>query len=380
MSRRRAAALVAVLVLVAGCSGAGGGGDAAPAPQSSDLARSGGAATVTGAEDAAKAEDGGGGNGADATVQRIEERKLVRTASVRLRVRDYDRARERLANAASRRGGFVGDASSRLHITDSGNYTTGRVVFRVPSEEFDAFLGDVNGTGTVLQSEQRTEDVTDQLVDINARLRNLRAERDRLRELYQQANDTEAILKVERRLSEVQTQIERLEARKESLNRRVALSTVTVELVEPRPDPVPGAGEQWYDTPLTEAFLSSVQGVVVAIRAVGVGLAYALPYLLVFAGPPVVGGALLIRRFWGGDGGDGGDDDGGDAAADLGLAREETEPPDADDGEEPVGDEGGSEEVEPGGGPVDDAADDGEAAAREATDESGDAPTDDENA
>ncbi|MFB6159708.1 MAG: DUF4349 domain-containing protein [Haloferacaceae archaeon] len=330
MSRRRVAALVAVLVLVAGCTGAGagGGGDAA-ASQSEPLARSGGAATVD--EGAPKAEDTGGDGGAGGTVAQVQNRKLIRTATVRLRVEDYDRARERLATAASRRGGFVSDASSRLHTTDAGNYTTGQVVFRVPSEEFDAFLAEVNRTGTVLESRQNTKDVTDQLVDINARLRNLRAERDRLRELYQQANDTEAILKVERRLSEVQTRIERLEAQRESLNRRVALSTVTVELVEPRPDAVPGAGEQWYDTPLTEAFFSSVSGVVVALRAITVGLAYALPYLIVFVGPPVVGGVIVVRRFLRGE-----DDSDGDGAANLGP----TEGGDGGGGDDGSGDDG----------------------------------------
>jgi hypothetical protein len=157
----------------------------------------------------------------------------------------------------------------------------------------------------VVESSTSTQDVTEQVVDLQARLENLRAERERLRELYQRANDTEDVLAVERRLSEVQTEIERTEARLQSLERRVAYSTITVEMREPRPDrPAP---DQWYDTPVLAAFLDSVHGVGVVLRAVVVGFAYAAPYLLVFLTPFAVAGGLLYRfrhRILGG-GGDG---------------------------------------------------------------------------
>ena len=74
---------------------------------------------------------------------------------------------------------------------------------------------------------------------------------------------------------------------------------------EPRPDrPAP---DQWYDTPVLAAFLDSVHGVGVVLRAVVVGFAYAAPYLLVFLSPIAVAGGLLYRfrhRILGG-GGDG---------------------------------------------------------------------------
>jgi hypothetical protein len=103
---------------------------------------------------------------------------------------------------------------------------------------------------------------------------------------------------VERRLSEVQTEIERLEARKQALERRVAYSTITVDIREERPDRL-GVDEKWYDIGFVGAFLESVNGVIVAMRAGVVVVGYVLPYLIVLATPVgLLGSVLAWRRGW----------------------------------------------------------------------------------
>jgi len=205
-----------------------------------------------------------------------------------------------------RRGGFVSDSRERLRRADGANYTVGNVVLRVPRSNFSAMMRTARGVGTVLDASRNSRDVTDQLVDINARLENLRAQRDQLRALYDNASDTEAVLEVQERLSEVQTEIERLEAQRESLQRQVALSTITVELREPRPDPEPVERERWYDTGIVSAFLASIDGVVVVALALVVGAAYALPYLLAFGVPLAAVIGIVRRRRDGGEDGDAG--------------------------------------------------------------------------
>jgi hypothetical protein len=290
--------LLVVLVLLAGCGGsaggaAGGGGDSAAVAE-----------TNVEAERAADAGSGGdGGDAARTDGTAAAGRSIIRTGEVRLRVENYERARANLTAAVEARGGYVSDSSKRINDRDGASWTAGRVVLRVPAENFSDTMETVENEGRVLESSTSTQDVTDQVVDLQARLDNLRAERDRLRELYQRANDTEDVLAVERRLSEVQTEIERTEARLQNLQRRVSYSTITVEMTEPRPDrPAP---DQWYDTPVLAAFLDSVHGVGVVLRAFVVGVAYAAPYLLVFLTPFAVVGALLYRfrrRILGDDG------------------------------------------------------------------------------
>ena len=297
-SQRKRMALavgLALLLVSAGCSAGlpGSGGDGGRAPTNGAGGGDGGDAGARSdgglAQDAA---DGGDGTG-DGSLPALQEREIIYTGRVVLEVDDLGRARQNLTAAARERGGFVSDGRVQLHRVDEQRYRTGVVVLRVPRENFSALMARVEAGGTVLNSETSSQDVTDQLVDIEARLNSLRAERDRLRALFARANETEDVLAVERRLSEVQTEIERLEARQQSLERRVAYSTITVELREERPEPVL---EQWYDVGVVGAFLESVDGVVVTARALAVALAYAAPYLLAFGVPLGIAGAVVWRR------------------------------------------------------------------------------------
>lgn len=291
MNRRPILVLLAVMVLLSGCSGAGGGGDVGG--DGASLAETSGADPETRAADAGGGGDGGDGGNAGETEADASGRSIIRTGEVRLQVDDYEAARANLTEVAESRGGYVSDSSQRVHGNDGAEWTSGRVVLRVPAEDFSEAMAAVEREGRVRQSETSTRDVTEQVVDLEARLENLRAERDRLRTLYDRANDTEDVIAVERRLSEVQTEIEQTEARLQNIQRRVAYATITVRMEEPRPDrPV---SDQWYDTPVVAAFLESVEGVGVVLRALVVAGAYAAPYLLVFLTPFAVVGALLFR-------------------------------------------------------------------------------------
>lgn len=320
MTRNRTRLLLAIVlglvVITAGCSGMGtGGGDAAAEP--------------TAAEDALREGDGGdGGGGGDAggvemtgtpmaTPQpeaaksgeattggssgpseqiAIRDRKLIRTGRVRLEVDDFESARNNLTMTVNRYGGYVSDSTQERHRVENDTYLTGRIVLRVPAENFSRMMSETEAAGTVLASQTNVEDVTEQLVDIEARLKNLRAQRDQLRELYQRANDTEDVLAVQRRLSDVQGEIERLEARQQNLRRQVALSTIRVRLEEPRPEREPIEQDKWYEVGILSAFLESVNGVIITVRAFVVSIAYILPYLLAFGVPLGIGLAVVWAR------------------------------------------------------------------------------------
>lgn len=307
MSRRAITiAAVAALLLLAGCSGGAntaGGGSAGGDGGSAALEATAGAGGGDGADaqSAASAADGAASASGSGASERVtagaDGRIVIRNGSVGLEVDDYAAARANLTRAVERRGGYVSDATERNRRYGNLTRTTGRVVLRVPKGNFSGLVDAVRAEGEVLEVTTGTRDVTDRVVDLRARLRNLRAERDRLRTLYAEANDTEAVLKVGERLSDVQGEIERVEARLGALEDRVAYSTLAVELREPHPDPdAYRTHERWYDTPVVTAFLDSVDGVTVAARAAAVGFAYALPYLVVFGVPVALVGGLLVRR------------------------------------------------------------------------------------
>jgi hypothetical protein len=291
MSQKRTLLLVAVVALVAlaGCNGAGSAGGGA------DMERADGAAASATAAPEATPSAGSGGGGDAAAQANVQNRALIKTGTVRVEVDDFQRSKSNLTAAVAGYGGFVSDTTQERHSVGNETYTTGRLVLRVPAEDFDALVEDAKAEGEVEVVQTNTEDVTDRLVDLEARLENLRAQRDQLRDLYEQANTTEDVLAVQRELSDVQGEIERLEAQKQSLEDRVAYSTLTVELREPRPTPNRVAPDRWYDTPVLSAFLESVDGVVVVARALVVGVAYALPYVLAFVLPVALVGGVAYR-------------------------------------------------------------------------------------
>lgn len=298
MNRRRTLTVVAVALMaaLAGCGGFGGPGDSDGGGPD--------AAAPNADGDAANRAGGGNGNGngaagseADVEPLAAQQRQLVRTGTVRLRVDDAEAASRAIRDLATDRDGFVTASNRQVQERHNETWATGTVVIRVPSDTFQATVGDVEALGDVRNAETNTEDVTEQLVDIEARLTNLRAERDRLRDLYQDANETEDVLAVQRELADVQEEIERLEARQQALERDVAYATLTVRLEETPPDaPEPEPEAAWHETGLLAAFLDSVDGVATTLRALAVASAYVAPYVVVF-GAPLVGGVAAWRRW-----------------------------------------------------------------------------------
>ena len=294
MARRRYLLVVAVVLLVAlaGCSGFGGSGNGVQEPAGDDGNSAGGDA-------AADASSGGQQADQREAQLQVQQRQLIRTGDIELRVNDTEAAGESVREIAAERGGFVAASNREVNERHNETWRTERVVIRVPSESFDDAVAEVEALGEVRSSETRTEDVTDQLVDIEARLENLRAERDRLRELYEQANETDDVLAVQRELADVQEEIERLEAKKASLERDVAYSTITVRLTEEPPDPPePEPERAWYETSAVSAFLGSISGVTRTLRAMFVAAAYVAPYAIVFGTP--LAGLVALRRYRGG--------------------------------------------------------------------------------
>lgn len=288
MSRRLVLAVV-VLVVLAGCSGAGVGSDGGSDSSADQTAVESDADHSDGGDDGGGVQSGSdSGNDLDARAK-SQTRLRIQTARIELEVDSYVDTRDALVSETQSLGGYVDRETSDRHTRGNETWTTGTLVLRVPAENFDQLIESVEASGTVEHKEVKSKDVTEEVVDLRARLRNLRAQRDRLRDLYESANETEDVLRVGQRLSEVQGEIERVEGRLEVIENQVAYSTVRIEISEKPPEGKPGPETTaWYETGVVAAFLQSVDGVFVLGRMFVVGAAYLLPYALAFS-IPVVG-------------------------------------------------------------------------------------------
>jgi hypothetical protein len=114
---------------------------------------------------------------------------------------------------------------------DVGGYLAVRsdtsITIRVPRDKFSDALAQVEKTGDVVHREVTAEDVTDQFVDLDARLRNAMAMRDRLQDLLKKANTKEA-LEIEIQLERVMGEIESMEGKLKLLKDKIAFSMITV--------------------------------------------------------------------------------------------------------------------------------------------------------
>lgn len=302
MQRRTLAiAALAILLLAAGCVGSTPVSEDDTAVEQEFEAEQAEMADddVASEAEAVEADTTASATGTDSAIQPAPDRDLIFTGSVELEVDAYEDADAELRAIVDAHGGFVSDSAQEVHERDNETWTTGQLVVRVPSDSFDSAIDEIGDVGQIRSVSTESEDVTDQLVDIEARLENLRAERDQYRELYEQANETEDVLAVQERLAETQAEIERLEARQRSLEEQVAYATITVGLAEPTPERERPDTDAWYEAPATAAFFESVSGVATLLRASVVAAAYAAPYAMTFGAPFVLllGGVLVWRRW-----------------------------------------------------------------------------------
>lgn len=303
--RQLAVVAVALLAVLSGCASLGGGsgtGDGADlsadgAPTAGDTGAESGSNQGYANGGSESGANGGGDGAAAASVAAVSsgDRAIVRTGSVDLTVESFEATRNAIAAETRRFGGYVGGSSQSLHSRENDSWTTGQVVVRIPSDRFSELVSFVQGQGTVESVETDTEDVTDQLVELDARLTNLEAERDRLRSFYDRANSTSALLSIEERLSSVQGEIEQLEATKQSLEDRVALSTLRISIAEEPPEPADSTPDA-EDPTVASAFLGSIHLLVDGGYALVLATAAAAPFAVVVGVPGAVGYGLYRRR------------------------------------------------------------------------------------
>ena len=154
----------------------------------------------------------------------VTQALTVRTASFRASVADLSAAEARLRRSVETLGG-VTTSSERTGVEGDGRLT---VVFRVPTAKLTDALAELEGLATHVDSRQvRGEDFTEEYVDLEAQRGNLIATRDRLSALLQQAKTVGDALEVNRGLSEVQGQLDRLTGRTTFLTQAAAFATVT---------------------------------------------------------------------------------------------------------------------------------------------------------
>ncbi|MFC9278994.1 DUF4349 domain-containing protein [Streptomyces collinus] len=263
--RALAGVLLAASLALAGCGGADdAGGDSAKSAAD-------GAARSAGAAGDGRAGDGRAGEAGPTRAPKPVPSAVIRTASLTVEVKDVPEALDKARTTAEGAGGYVGREST---TRDSDGRERTRVVLRVPTARYDEVLTALQGTGRLVERTAKAVDVTDQVVDVDSRIRSQRASVARIRTLMDRADKLSDVVTLEGELSSRQADLEALLARQASLKDRTALATITLSLSG---TPVKKATKDG-----TPGFVDALSGgwhvLVTLLRWIALALGAALPF------------------------------------------------------------------------------------------------------
>jgi hypothetical protein len=207
-----------------------------------------------------------------------QNKYLAIDVSYGVEVDDISKGINDVVALSGRHGGQIYERT--INITDDRS-SSAAFVIKLPPENVEAAIADLDAIGVRRTASQGTEDVTSQVVDIDARLVTAQASLDRVRKLLEAATDLGQILSLESQLTERETLVEQYTAMKRAISDRVSLATLRVQLslsseptaaVAPKPVEKPTIGK---------AFKSGWNGFVKVLAAIMIFIGYIAPFLAV---------------------------------------------------------------------------------------------------
>jgi hypothetical protein len=217
------------------------------------------------------------------------ERKIIRNGSVRFEVENTDRAVEALKALVASFGGYL---ASEQRDEDARTGRQAFVTCRIPSQKLDEMLGRLEEIGKQEAVNLASEDVSEQYLDLEVRLRTQQQLEERLRGLLDRpSNRLSDLLEIEKEVARVRGEIDSMQGRKRYWDNQVAFSTLTVQVHEPRPVVASDKGGVW--ATLKGAFGDSADNFVRTIAGLIAALGAFVPLALAF-----VAAFWAIRFLW----------------------------------------------------------------------------------
>ncbi|GAB6257149.1 MULTISPECIES: DUF4349 domain-containing protein [Peribacillus] len=224
-----------------------------------------------------------------------DERKVIHQAQLELKVKNLEKAQMKIENKVAEYGGYV--VESNVYREDE-ELVEGTITVRVPEAHFQDFLADSEGEASEVVGRNVTgQDVTEQYVDLKARLKSKRAVEERLLAFMKDAEKTEDLLKISSDLAVVQEEIEQLTGQMKYLENQTSYSTVTITLSQDR-IVVPGIDNKELNTweRTKKQLATSANLLLKAGSGIIVFIIGNLPILIILGGVGAAVHWVIIRR------------------------------------------------------------------------------------
>jgi len=194
--------------------------------------------------------------------EKVDARKYILTYRYYLETLEFEKAEANLEHMVENSFGFFESTEvSGRSINDENRRRRGNYTIRIPKEKVNEFVDGLQGIGNVLDSNSFVEDVTSRYYDMDARIRTLKIQEERLLAILEKADELEYIIELERELSDVRYEIESYTSSFRRLEDQISYSTVYVELQEVYEKTVIKQQPLTFTEKLTRGFLDSVEDV-----------------------------------------------------------------------------------------------------------------------
>jgi hypothetical protein len=221
----------------------------------------------------------------------VTDRKIIRNGEFTLETKNPIEDQRKLAAIAESLGGFV--VTSEFQQSATQSTSTVNVIVRVPAANFQKATDEIRKTGIrVLHEKLSGKDVTEEFVDLEARLRAQKALEAQYLEIMKRASKISDVLEVQQKLTEVRTQIEQQEGRRRYLENQSALSTINISLQTPAP--LVAATQTGFWASIRNSFGDGVDVTVAIVLGLIHFVIVALPIVVLLLLPA----GLIVRFLW----------------------------------------------------------------------------------
>ncbi|MBR5421678.1 MAG: DUF4349 domain-containing protein [Lachnospiraceae bacterium] len=222
------------------------------------------------------------------------KRKLIRNVSMSVETKEFDELLTTLQRRTKELGGYVESSS-----TDNGSAYSGRemtrsawMTVRIPADQLDLFLSEVQGAANVISHSENVNDVTLTYVDMESHKNALRSEEERLMELMEKAETIEDLIVIENRLTDIRYQIESMESQLRTYDNLVDYATLSLSISEVKELTPVKELSSWEK--MGNGFMNSLSSIGRGIRDFFIGLVMNLPYLILWAVVIFIG-VLIVK-------------------------------------------------------------------------------------
>lgn len=223
-----------------------------------------------------------------------DNRKLIQTVNMQAETENLDTVLGQIDSRIAQLGGYVESSNVQNGSAySSRRYRSASLTIRIPAEDLDAFIDQVGEISNIVSSQKNVEDVTLSYVATESRMKALQAEEARLLELIEKAETLNDLLTLDKRLTEVRTELEQVTSALRVFDNQVDYATIYLSISEVKEFTDTTEPETIWER-ISTGFQDSLKGVGDFFVELFVAVVVSIPYLVIVAIIPVV--IVLIIR------------------------------------------------------------------------------------